>query len=72
MKKKERKDKFIEKQAKTCTEHPSWSFSSRMFMSEDGYCYSCNKYIIDKEIEKGNDGSKMVTGCPLCSRSYCD
>ena len=66
------KKEFIEKQAKTCTEHPSWGFTSRMFMHESGYCWSCNGNIIKKEIQKGNDGSKTVTGCPLCFKSYCD
>lgn len=42
------------------------------FMPDDGICYRCRKDIIPSLIEAGNDGTRHVTGCPLCYRSYCD
>ncbi len=42
-------------------------------MPNDGVCWSCHRQIIPRLIEKGQDGSnELVTGCPLCNRSYCD
>ena len=43
-----------------------------VFMLESGFCEYCGKYMIDKLLEKGNDGTKLVTGCPLCRASFCD
>ena len=43
-----------------------------MFMPCDGRCYHCNRDIITHELAEGNDGSKSITGCPFCHRSYCD
>ena len=63
---------FISKQIETCKEAFKNYEHFNIFMSKDGICRSCDRYIIDEEIKRGNDGSKMVTGCPLCSRSYCD
>ena len=42
------------------------------FMSNDGYCWKCKKDNIKYEIEKGNDGSRGVTGCAFCHISYCE
>jgi hypothetical protein len=42
------------------------------FMPSNGICHRCKKDIIPALIEKGNDGTQLVTGCPLCHRSYCD
>jgi hypothetical protein len=42
------------------------------FMPGNGICWSCHKDIIPRLIEKGEDGTKLVTGCPICMRSYCD
>jgi len=35
-------------------------------------CYFCKGDVIKKELERGNDGSKIVTGCPYCSHSFVD
>jgi len=64
---KERKD-FVEKQL---TVFDSW-MKGDMFMPNNGYCYYCKYDIIKHELEKGNDGSKGVTGCPNCCKSFCD
>lgn len=44
------------------------------FMGNDGYCYrgNCRADVIKHEMENGNDGSRGVTGCHHCHRSYCD
>lgn len=61
------REKFLENQEKYCKEK-----NAPFFMSRSGVCYRCNKDIIPKLIEKGEDGTSLVTGCPLCFRSYCD
>jgi len=66
-------EEFLRKQEKTFKKVTEGSFGDeKMFMSTTGACWRCNKNIISKEIEKGNDGSKLVTGCPLCNISYCN
>ncbi len=45
---------------------------THMFMSPNGYCEYCRRYIVDVLLSKGNDGTKLVTGCPLCHASFCD
>jgi len=62
------KQDFINKQLQV---FDSW-MKGKMFMSFNGKCYHCGVDIIEHEIKKGNDGSKGVTGCPSCHRSYCD
>ena len=61
------KEQFIQNQEKYCKEN-----NAPFFMSRSGVCNCCRRNIIPILIEKGNDGSKLVTGCPLCHRSYCD
>ena len=63
------REKFIENQKQYCKET-----GAPFFMPGDGYCWRCEKDIIPALIEKGEDGTKLVTGCPLigCWRSYCD
>lgn len=34
--------------------------------------YNCGEDIIEREIEHGNDGSELVTGCNRCFVSFCD
>lgn len=63
----ERKE-FMEKQTHAFTDWMEGDY----FMSNDGYCWKCKKDVIKYEIEKGNDGSKGVTGCHFCHISYCD
>lgn len=41
------------------------------FMPRDR-CWNCGADVISTLIERGQDGSKLVTGCPCCMRSYCD
>ena len=50
------------------------------FAPKSGNCWSCGKNIY-QEIDKGNystgitveeAGRQLITGCPHCSRSYCD
>ncbi len=61
---------FITKQKKVIK---SGFMIGRMFMPENGKCDYCGFDIIEKELSKGNDGSKsLVTGCDNCHRSYCE
>lgn len=62
------KQEFIKKQLTVFTD---WMIGN-MFMPCDGKCYHCNSDVIEFEIQNGNDGSKAVTGCHYCHRSYCD
>lgn len=39
------------------------------FAPADGHCYSCRRQIY---VEGMRDGSRLVTGCPWCARSYCE
>jgi len=63
----EERKKFIDNQEKYCKEH-----NAPFFMAKSGMCWRCERDIIPREIERGNDGSHLVTGCPFCFRSYCD
>lgn len=38
-----------------------------LFAPSNGVCWSCRRQIF--EIE---DGTSLITGCPMCHRSYCD
>jgi hypothetical protein len=40
------------------------------FMPYNGICFSCHNDIIPELIKRGNDGTHLVTGCPICNRSY--
>ena len=62
------REQFIKNQRKYCNEH-----AAPFFMPGDGLCYRCKKDIIAVLIEGGKTGAeKLVTGCPICFRSYCD
>lgn len=39
-------------------------------MPYNGICFSCHNDIIPELIKRGNDGTHLVTGCPICNRSY--
>lgn len=41
------------------------------FAPEDGFCWSCGKQIYTR-IDEKQAGKDLITGCPHCSRSYCD
>jgi hypothetical protein len=60
---------FMEKQSQSVKE--GW-MKGHYFMPHDGYCYSCRADVVKLELERGNDGSGLVTGCPKCHTSYCD
>ena len=41
------------------------------FAPEDGFCWSCGKQIYTR-IDEKQASKDLITGCPHCSRSYCD
>jgi len=41
------------------------------FAPQDGFCWSCGKQIYTR-IDEKQAGENLITGCPHCSRSYCD
>ena len=51
---------MMEKQKKYCKDN-----SLTFFMQENGICWSCKRHIEDTDKEH-------ITGCPHCSRSFCD
>jgi hypothetical protein len=59
------REEFMQNQRKVWETAPD-------FMPESGICYRCKRDIIPTLIAKGEDGTQLVTGCPLCHRSYCD
>ena len=61
------REEFLNNQKEYCKKAPA-----PFFMPENGICYRCKKDIIPALMEKGEDGTALVTGCPLCFRSYCD
>lgn len=66
----EKRNEFIKRQ-KEIIQDGSFMQGS-MFMPNDGYCYHCRGDVLQEEINRGNDGSKLVTGCMFCYRSYCE
>lgn len=54
----------IEAQCAYCAEHKTPHFAP-----DNGVCWSCRRQIYEAEH---CDGKSYVTGCPWCSRSYCD
>lgn len=65
-----RRQSFLMYQLETCRKIPTPGGS--LFMPIDGICWSCRGDVIEAEIADGNDGSRLVTGCRLCLRTYCD
>jgi hypothetical protein len=41
------------------------------FTSHDGRCFACGQNIYTK-ISVEQAGSKLISGCPHCHRSFCD
>ncbi len=41
------------------------------FAPSDGVCWSCNRQIYEV-LSKEYVSTRLITGCPLCHRSYCD
>ena len=60
------REAFLQKQRQVCREG-----KMPFFMPSSGYC-GCGRDIVEGEMEYGNDGRTLVTGCPYCHRSYCD
>jgi len=59
---------FIANQKELCHR-----LSAPSFMPADGMCYKCGSDVISALIKRGENGSKeLVTGCPICHRSYCE
>lgn len=61
------REEFLKNQKEHCRD-----ISAPFFMPSNGICYRCRQDIIPELIKKGNNGTQLVTGCPLCFRSYCD
>ena len=55
-------DEAVKRQAKLCVER-----GLPHFAPHNGICWACRRQIYEHE-----DGSTFITGCPCCSRSYCD
>ncbi len=66
-----KRSKFIENQIEEFKRQTQY-FGNIMFIPQDGYCFNCKRDIVKKEIEKGNDGTTLVTRCPYCNKSYVD
>ena len=60
------REAFLRKQRELCG-----SKGYPFFMPRDGYC-GCGRDIVQGEMEDGNDGGMLVTGCPYCGKSYCE
>lgn len=41
------------------------------FAPIDGRCFACHRQIYD-DISVETAESELITGCPICHRSYCD
>jgi uncharacterized OB-fold protein len=63
----EQRKAFLELQAKRCSDT-----GAPFFMPTDGICWHCGRDVVAVELEWGNDGSELVTGCRWCSYSYCE
>jgi hypothetical protein len=62
------REEFIKNQHEHCKEK-----EAPFFMPGNGFCYCCHKDIVPILIARGHTGSdELVTGCPICFRSYCD
>jgi len=42
-----------------------------LFVPANGICWKCNKQIFDA-IGDRRASTELITGCPYCSRSFCD
>jgi len=68
-------DKAIEAQHNLCK-----SKGYPYFAPVNGFCHNCKKNIFEKHIDgnfiRGIDVDKaskeLITGCPHCSRSFCE
>lgn len=61
------REQFLKNQKQSCDKN-DWPH----FMPSNGICWGCRGDMIPALIDKGQDGNNLVTGCPLCCKSYCD
>ena len=61
------REEFVENQKRCCKEN-----DAPFFMPMSGRCYYCGSDIVIELINKGYDGTELVTGCPICYHSYCE
>jgi uncharacterized protein with PIN domain len=61
------REEFLNNQHEFCKQN-----KAPFFMPSNGRCWKCKEDIIKILIERGEDGTSLVTGCPKCNRSYCD
>ena len=59
------RQELIDAQKQLCKEK-----NSPFFMPGDGNCWSCHRDIVESYRERME--KEVITGCPLCCRSYCD
>jgi len=65
------RDSFLKKQTLRFKELWTGNYKDGdMFMFKT--CHNCRIDVVGAELRKGNDGSKLVTGCPGCPRSWCE
>lgn len=57
--------RLIDAQIKYCEDN-----NYPMFMPKLGYCWLCARDIVPKLKDKM--ATELITGCPICHRSYCD
>jgi hypothetical protein len=58
----------IKRQAQLCKEKELPHFAP-----SNGICWRCKRNIYQNYgTSKGKTGEEFITGCPHCSRSYCD
>lgn len=56
----------IKAQKEYCAKH-----EAPYFAPHDGFCTSCHHQIYSK-INHDEASNELITGCPICHRSYCD
>jgi len=60
-------------EAKKAAQKTFWEQSGTPhFAPENGVCDYCERQIYQDLGVSLNDAKKLVTGCPLCHRSFCD
>jgi hypothetical protein len=69
----DQRQKFLMIQAECFATQTKKQFGdARMFMPQNGICWKCFADVVEIELSRGNDGSRLVTGCPNCLRTFCD
>jgi len=63
-------EECIEEQKKLCVK-----LKAPYFAPKDGVCWSCGHTIFgtgSDQYTKEEAAETLITGCPKCSRTYCD